>query len=438
MNTLKISRLSGLVTVWFMLLAADPALAQAGGVGGSAGGGMGIGGSGGGPGSPPMVSTSKSAPSSWGGRGSLLNLIADPGIQRELGLTPAQKGQADAIVAGVRQAAHQQDKASFARGRDRIELLRKRDERIAAMRRDAAVMEQEIEAVLNPEQRRILARARQQDRAGVGAVRAPGLAGTQARGTAGVSVPTSLPGVAVVQTNAASGGGGYASGGDPGSVQRVIRSPAVVQSLALTPQQFGAIEAVMVRLHAREQQLASEMAALSPMALSRQQRTSAKGDIASLARTATQTLEAMLNPAQQARVKQISLQALGAGALFRPEVIDALKLTATQQARLASVSQATQKQVDAIFMPAPLGPAADPAAPVPQAMRPPKPLTHGDFDRAQQIQQRGGQAMLAVLTPAQRQAFQTLQGRPYPGLDQIAGFGGGGSSSSGSGYGTSP
>lgn len=102
----------------------------------------------------------------------------------------------------------------------------------------------------------------------------------------------------------------------------------------------------------------------------------------------------VLNETQKKRLREIELQAMGAFALLQPEVADELKLTQEQRSKLQGVVMQSMQQMREQFQGG----------------------GFGQGQGAQQMQQMREQMekqMLEVLTPAQRQQWQQMQGKPF-------------------------
>lgn len=406
--------------------------AQTGGNGGFVGGGGGVMNA---PGGPPVVNRTETS-SEWGGRSSVLNLMAHDGVQQEIGLTPEQQEEANAIVAAFRKALTEHQEVIHQRFNGPSPRIQEAQARIASMRQTVAEFDRQIETVLTPDQQVRFSKACEQDRqSGTSPGSASGSSSKGGRSStapsggvrsdAGGSVSALPPGTGA--SHVASGQDSFSSSGDPGSPLRVIRNQSVRSSLGLTPEQSAEIDRILAGFQQQELQWVQEGFNRRAQGPSRHPRRNIGPDLPTAASQATLRLEQLLQPAQRTRLQQISLQAEGASALFRPALIQALKLTSTQQARLASIAQATRKKADAILGHQPPAPLLDVSGiPVPPN-RPARVVVPADIDRAEQTKEQGSRSMLAVLTPDQRQTYHAMLGRPYPGLAQIPGFGGGGS-----------
>jgi hypothetical protein len=209
----------------------------------------------------------------------------------------------------------------------------------------------------------------------------------------------------------------YASGGGPSGVPRVISYPGVQAALRLTEPQIRQIAAIMAELERVEGDLATELRthdtdvkrAESEHLHERRDTTReavARGD---------ERILSELEPAQRRRLEEICLQAQGADALFRPEIIRALGLTVTQQARLASMRQELERRREELLFARPSG----------------KAPTHARGDGAARLQQalalrqQQEQRMISsVLTAGQQEQWIQMQGVPFPGVARFGMSGG--------------
>lgn len=385
-------------------------------VGGAVGGGASVNGV-----PIPLVTTVTRDSVQWGGRGSLVNLLANEGVQQELGVSPAQKGQIDTWVAEARQASGVAGAGRL--GAENRDSFRQIGARVEVMQQEVPEFEGRVLAVLRPEQRLVLDQACAKDRSDAGRVVGPGRSGAaaSASGTAdaGIGGGTASGGQGGVQRQA--GGGGYTAGGGPGSPLRVMRFPTVRKSLELDAAQEAEVEGILGEFSEREADMRRDIAALRPSRAGRGGVPPAARRAAEVSADVQKRLEAILTPAQMARARELSIQADGPAALFRQEVMEVLKLNPSQQSRLAWVSEDTRKQVDAVFVGS--RPQVGPTG-VPLGGGRPKLVTQADLDRAERLRKLGAQRLMAVLTSTQREAFERMKGRPFAGINQIAEFGG--------------
>lgn len=112
----------------------------------------------------------------------------------------------------------------------------------------------------------------------------------------------------------------------------------------------------------------------------------------------------VLNEEQKKRLKELELQWLGPMALMNPEVAKEVGLTAEQQSKIQGLAREQMQQMRGQFQGG-----GQPGANLEQAR--------------QQLENR----ILEILTPAQRQKWQQMQGKPFQfegGRGLGAGFGG--------------
>lgn len=102
----------------------------------------------------------------------------------------------------------------------------------------------------------------------------------------------------------------------------------------------------------------------------------------------------VLNESQKKRLREIELQAMGPSAFLTPEVADELKLTQEQRSRLQGIVMQQMQQMREQFQGGGFGQGQ--GAQILQQMR-------------DQIEKQ----MLDVLTPAQQQQWQQMQGKPF-------------------------
>jgi Spy/CpxP family protein refolding chaperone len=118
-------------------------------------------------------------------------------------------------------------------------------------------------------------------------------------------------------------------------------------------------------------------------------------------------LEGILLPPQTARLKEISLQVRGTGALSDPEVAKQLGISEQQQAQLEKVREEQGEKMRALFS----GDNRDQAR-----------------EKMAELRKESSDRALAVLTAEQRDKFEKMKGKPVNAdLDELrrGGFGGG-------------
>jgi uncharacterized protein len=115
------------------------------------------------------------------------------------------------------------------------------------------------------------------------------------------------------------------------------------------------------------------------------------------------TLAAILMPEQTKRLKQIVYQQQGTSALATKDVARAIELSDEQQKQIADISEETGRKTR-------------------ELLRPGSPPDEATRTKMEALRKAGSDKVLAVLTDAQKRAWQDLQGEPFKG--PIA-FGGG-------------
>jgi len=102
----------------------------------------------------------------------------------------------------------------------------------------------------------------------------------------------------------------------------------------------------------------------------------------------------VLNESQKKRLREIELQAMGPTAFLQPEVADELKLTQEQRSRLQGIVMQQMQQLREQFQGGGFGQGQG-------------------AQNFQQIREQMEKQMLEVLTPAQREKWQQMQGKPF-------------------------
>ncbi len=466
-----------------------------GGAGGGSGGSWGGGGSSGGGAGPGGVVSRRTAGggsggySSGGERGGTVQLISNPAVQAELNLTSPQQEQIANVLNRVRGVEQEYFGSVRSRGQEQIDRMRtqaeERSKRYEEANQQVARSTEKILAALTPAQRaqlqRLCARARpspsgmqggmvssQGDRGtggGINVVHRGGSGGGTGGGSGvgggggGGLGGGGSPGNMVVRVSRSGGGGSYQSGGGPGSVVNVISDERVQGQLALTAAQHQQIGATLAEFRRSEADLYSkaeaEQASRQDSFEQGAKEREAKQEVTRQAvARAGEEIVALLAPAQRARLEQIRLQALGAEALFKPEVVQALNLTASQQVKLATLREEAEREVgETMFLWGPHRSAngSQPSGPERaqafqqwiaerrQAMQRGQRLAPeilSRLDRRCAIQEEAENRMITtVLTPAQQAKLREMRGREFAGLASFPrsfGGGSGGSSSSSS------
>jgi Spy/CpxP family protein refolding chaperone len=102
----------------------------------------------------------------------------------------------------------------------------------------------------------------------------------------------------------------------------------------------------------------------------------------------------VLNETQKKRLRELELQAMGPMAFLQPEVADELKLTQEQRSRLQGIVMQQMQQLRELWQGGGFGQGQG-------------------AQNFQQIREQMEKQMLEVLTPAQRQQWQQMQGKPF-------------------------
>jgi hypothetical protein len=407
--------------------------------------------------------------SSGGERGSVVQVISNPEVLAELSLSGDQQQKVANVLDRVR-AIEDELFADLRRAsQGRIEGTQARNDQTAKKYQEAhqqlAGATARILALLTPAQKARLQTLCQQAAAGGGGsqtLRGPGQGfarsgggsgpgrysggggggsgggsggqGGLASGQPGVRVGGSFGGGGSSGGVGGGGGGGaggssgsgptagsrneYQSGGGPGGVVTVIANTLIQEQLGLSGPQRQQIAEITGQVRQFEAAFNTDArpsgARLTSTREHFEQRKQKEESTRQAVADAGEEVMRLLTTVQQTRLKEICLQAQGPGALFKPEVIRALGLTATQQVKLASMRQEAERQSAALYR-------------------------GGDLanvgERLQALQADTASRMISsVLTPAQQTKLEQMKGKEFAGIARFstgfAGGRGGGSSSS--------
>jgi hypothetical protein len=200
----------------------------------------------------------------------------------------------------------------------------------------------------------------------------------------------------------------YQNGGGAGGVVRVISYDRVQEQLKLSDEQRLRIGELTEQVKQAETGFFADLrnpASSSSVEWEEQRRQKEESTRQAVARAGEEILQ-KLDPAQQKRLKEICLQAQGANALFKPEIIQALGLTATQQIQLASMRQEADRQASALQVPA-NNPRQPPVLGAPDSLA----------ERIKAIQVDTERRMIgSVLTPAQQTKLRQMRGPEFAGV----------------------
>jgi hypothetical protein len=352
-----------------------------------------------------------------GERGSVVQVIRSQEVQAELGLSEKQHLQVSNVLCQVNAKEDElfRDFESMM-GRHASSLPRNAEQgkKFEEANQQLAHATDEIVAQLTVTQRAQLKELCRQALADENGFRermagSQGLGGPAGRGggSGGASSGFSASGGDGTQRNE------YASGGGPGGVVRVISYPGVQEQLKLSAAQRTKIAAITGQLREFESSFSADLRSSRRASLvqRRQQFEHQKQEFEQQRRKEDSTRQAvahageqitqLLTPVQQKRLKEIRLQVQGADALFKPEIIQALGVTATQQIKLGKLREETNRQV----------------------------LSQSSEQRMA-LRREGEQRMISsVLTPEQQGKLQEMKGKEFAGAIHLgaASTGGGGS-----------
>ena len=352
---------------------------------------------------------------SGGERGSVVQVIASPEVRAELNLNDEQQLQASNILRQVKAKEDELFKDFRRSMLERYDARHSRNDEQGKKYEEAnhqlARATEQIVAQLTPTQRTQL---RELCRQALADERGFQERMTRSQGPGGPTGWGGMSGGGSSSSSAGSGGGTqrteYASGGGPGGVVRVISYPGVQEQLKLSDEQRAQIAEITGQLrefessfHAdpqssRRASFAQQMAQQKQQS---EQRKLKEDSTREAVARAGEEMTQLLTPVQQKRLKEIRLQVQGADALFKPEIIRALGLTATQQIKLGKLREETNRQV----------------------------LSQSPEQRMA-LRCEGEQRMISsVLTPEQQRKLQEMKGKEFAGAIRFgtASAGGGGS-----------
>jgi hypothetical protein len=359
----------------------------------------------------------------------VIQVISDGEVQTELNLSSEQQQQVGAVLRRVKAMEDElfAEFRSYQEQRVGSELARQeqRLKKYDEAHQQLAIATEKILEQLTPAQRTQLQAFCQQAKADEAGFQARMLApqtgirfsggGSSGGGGGGVSGPGT------------SSRGEYLSGGGPGGVVRVISYERVQQLLGLNEKQRGQIAETIGQVNQFETGLSNEIRSsyrrLNPEWY--EQRKQKEDATRQAVSDAGEEILRLLPPVQRNRLKEICLQAQGVDALFKPEIIQALGLTATEQIKLANLRREAERQTSALY-----GGRGNPG-------QPPPPIDFNTAaERTRAIQRETERRMItSVLTPAQQIKLKEMQGKEFAGAARFGssysgGGGGGGTASS--------
>jgi len=203
----------------------------------------------------------------------------------------------------------------------------------------------------------------------------------------------------------------YQRGGGPGGVVRVISYDRVQEQLKLSDEQRLQIAEITRQVSLAEAGLFADLptpSATSSNEWFEQLKQKEESTRHAVARAGEEILQ-KLDPAQQKRLKEICLQAQGANVLFKPEIIQTLGLTATQQIELARMRQEAERKASALQVPG-NNPRQPPVIIAPEAL----------VERLKAIQVETERRMIgSVLTPGQQAKLRDMRGNEFAGATRL-------------------
>jgi hypothetical protein len=207
-------------------------------------------------------------------------------------------------------------------------------------------------------------------------------------------------------------GGGFGGPGGFGGGMMLLRMPEVQTELKLDPAQKDLLGQLGQEMQTKMQAMFQES-----QGLSQEERMRKFGEV--MAANQKQVNE-ILDPKQQARLKQLEIQQGGLRSLGRPDVQASLKLSQDQKNRIGEAMQGEREAMGAIFQGF-------------QPGQPPSPeQREANMKKMQEVRSGTDAKLNTILSPAQKQQFEAMQGAKFtfpafggPGGRRRGGGGGG-------------
>ena len=178
----------------------------------------------------------------------------------------------------------------------------------------------------------------------------------------------------------------------PGSVPVLLGLDSVRKEIGLTASQSSRMDRIRAEFKAGARKLTAQAPA-TPAA-----RQSSEAALVALKTKANAKALAVLTPVQRCRLAQIEYRVLGGTMLLSPSVQKTLGLSASQ---IAKIGKLEQKRIAY-------------AGGVNRRFEDGKISHHERVALLRSYRAKQAEALIRVLTPAQRQTFRTLQGHPLP------------------------
>lgn len=194
-------------------------------------------------------------------------------------------------------------------------------------------------------------------------------------------------------------GGGRTRGGALG----LLRMPEVQKELSLQPAQVDLLQAIQPT---RGQGGGQDFRSLSPEERTKQ--------FAEMRKDTERKVAEVLDAKQMARLKQLELQQEGTRAIVRTDVADTLKLTPDQRTKAQTAIQSERDAAAKLFPRGGRGGAgAAPGGADAPRTRPTPEQIQANLQKMQDLRKSRDAQLEAILTPAQKKQFATLQGAPF-------------------------
>lgn len=207
-------------------------------------------------------------------------------------------------------------------------------------------------------------------------------------------------------------GGGFGGpfGGMMGSPVFLLSNEKVQQELELLDDQKAEVQKALDELRPPRGQGGPGQGGFQQ--LSDEERQKLRAEREEKTKAATDKVNSILLPHQAERLKEISLQVRGTGALADEEVAKELNVSDDQKQKLAAIQEETGREIRTLFQGGQQADADRQAA----------------FQKMAELRRAAEEKTLAVLTDEQRQQFDSMQGEKFEGIDELRrprGFGGG-------------
>jgi hypothetical protein len=223
-----------------------------------------------------------------------------------------------------------------------------------------------------------------------------------------------VAGVALAQGGPGGRRGGFGGPGGFGGGMMLLRMPEVQTELKLDPAQKDLLGQLGQEMQGKMQAMFQES-----QSLSQEERMRKFGEL--MAANQKQVNE-ILDPKQQARLKQLEIQQGGLRSLGRPDVQTSLKLSQDQKNRIGEALQGEGEAMRAVFQGFQPG------------QQPSPEQREANMKKMQEVRSATDTKLNTILSPAQKQQFEAMQGAKFT-FPPFRGFGGPGGRRGGGGGG---